>query len=219
MLKTLELQKLQEAALHTDYFPYCEIEEFVQLAKKEALKHDFPDIQVRGSIPASKLQYGTTFQELIDDLNSDELKNCIAEKFNVDLSQTVPLLTVRGHTDQKDGHIHIDTKSKVMTILLYLNDDWNESTGNLRLLRNNESLENHFAEIKPTFGKLLVFKVTPNCWHGHYPFEGKRKTLQLNYVTSPDIVKKELRKHAQSFTFKQFIHQLKNIFHEKNSTR
>lgn len=218
MLKTIELEKLQATPVDETYFPYCQIDGFIRADKKAPLKQDFPEIQVRGSIPASKLKYGPTFQDLIDDLYSDELKNCIAEKFKVNLSQTVPLLTVRGYTDQKDGHIHIDTKSKVMTILLYLNDDWNESTGNLRLLRDNVSLENHFAEIKPTFGKLLVFKVTPNCWHGHYPFEGKRKTLQLNYVTSPDIVKKELRKHAQSFNFKQFIYQLKNLFYEKNST-
>ncbi len=42
-----------------------------------------------------------------------------------------------------------------------------------------------------TLGKLLVFKVTPNCWHGHYPFEGKRKTLQVNNVTSTDVIKKK----------------------------
>lgn len=219
MLKNIDVQKLHEATINSEYFPYCEIDNFIQANKQESLKQDFPEIHVRGSIPASKLKYGPSFQDLIDDLYSDELKNTIAEKFNVDLSQTVPLLTVRGHTDLKDGQIHIDTKSKVMTILLYLNDDWNEDTGNLRLLRNSDNLENYFAEVKPTFGKLLVFKVTPNCWHGHYPFEGRRRTLQLNYVTGPDIVKKELRKHAQSFTFKQFIHQLKSLFHEKNSTR
>lgn len=217
MLKTIEIKKLQDANIDSTYFPYCEVDCFIKEEKKQDLNHDFPSVSVRGSVPASKLTFGNSFKDLIDDLYSDELKDVIAKKFDVDLSCTVPLLTIRGHTDLKDGKIHTDTKSKIMTILLYLNEGWQETTGNLRLLRDGDNLENYFAEVSPTFGKLLVFKVTPNCWHGHHAFEGQRRTLQLNYVTSQDVVKKELGKHARSYTLKNLIHKIKTLFNEKNS--
>lgn len=72
--------------------------------------------------------------------------------------QDLPDLQVRGYNEQKDSHIHIDTQSSMMSIIL---------------------------------GKVVMFKVTPNCWHRHYPFEIKRKKLQLNNITSTDVVKKK----------------------------
>jgi hypothetical protein len=30
---------------------------------------------------------------------------------------------------------------------------------------------------------MVVFKVTPNCWHGHGAVSGKRLSLQLNYLS------------------------------------
>ena len=68
---------------------------------------------------------------------------------------------------------------------------------------DNSSLENYFEEIIPSAGKLLVFKVTDNCWHGHYPFIGTRQTIQLNFVTEKKVVNKELRKHSRSYTLKK----------------
>jgi hypothetical protein len=36
----------------------------------------------------------------------------------------VVVATVRGVTGKRDGHIHTDTKSKFVTLLLYLNSGW-----------------------------------------------------------------------------------------------
>lgn len=60
-----------------------------------------------------------------------------------------------------------------------------------------------FDEVIPTAGKLLAFQVTDNCWHDHYPFIGKRQTIQFNYITSHEVVDKEMRKHSRSFTIKK----------------
>ena len=158
------------------------------------------------------------FQKLLDELHSDELRTLIAQKFEIDLSESKTLLTVRGNTDISDGKIHADTPSKLITLLLYLNEDWEEESGNLRLLRDDHHLDNYFAEIKPTAGKLLLFKVTENGWHGHYPFTGKRQTLQLNYVSEQKVVDRELKKHARSYVFKQMGHYIKRLRHETNST-
>lgn len=208
MTEILDLEALRNAPIDSKFFPFCQVECFI---KKEALIdviHDFPKITTRGSIPAHRLKYGKFFQKLIDELNGPELRALVAEKFAIDLESAHPLLTVRGQTNLRDGHIHTDTPSKLMTLLLYLNEDWMEQTGNLRLLRDGKNLENYFTEITPSAGKLLVFKVTENCWHGHYPFIGKRQTLQLNYVTNQRVVKREIRKHSRSFTLKKIKHAL-----------
>ncbi|MFI4962344.1 MAG: 2OG-Fe(II) oxygenase [Legionellales bacterium] len=208
MTQILDLDALRDAPINSEYFPYCQVDCFI---KKEVLLKvlkDFPEINIRGSIPAHRLALGPYFQKLIDELHHADLKSLITEKFSLDLSESSTLLTVRGQTTLRDGYIHTDTPSKLVTFLLYLNEDWIENTGNLRLLRDNSSLDNYFEEIIPTAGKLLVFQVTDNCWHGHYPFVGKRHTIQMNYVTHQKVVDKELRKHSRSYTIKKLTRAL-----------
>lgn len=205
MNDVLNLAQLRDTPVNTDFYPYCQIENFINEDILPSVLNDFPTIDIRGSIPAHRLNYGPSFQKLLDALHHSDLRNLVAQKFDIDLSNSATLLTVRGKTTLRDGHIHTDTPSKLMTLLLYLNDEWTESTGNLRLLRDGQNLENHFDEVIPSAGKLLVFKVTDNCWHGHYPFIGDRRTIQLNYVTSQRIVDKELKKHSRSYTFKKLV--------------
>lgn len=206
MHQVLEMDKLREAGVNTDFFPYCQVDGFIKESVLSSVLDDFPKINIRGSIPAHRLTYGPYFQALIDALYHDDLRALISDKFSIDLSDSYPMLTVRGHTGLRDGKIHTDTPSKLVTLLLYLNDNWSESVGNLRLLKDGSSLEHYFDEIIPSAGKLLAFKVTDNCWHGHYPFIGKRQTLQFNYVTHQHVVDSELKKHSRSYTFKNMVH-------------
>jgi len=52
---------------------------------------------------------------------------------------------------------------------------------------------------------MVIFKVTDNCWHGHTPLEGKRLSIQLNYLIGDSAKNKH-----------QFFHRLsakiKNLF-------
>jgi hypothetical protein len=203
MTTILDLDALRDAPVNTEFFPYCEVDCFIKKDVLSDVLQDFPKIDFRGSIPSHRLNYGVQFQRFLDELNQGELRSVVSEKFAIDLDNSHPMLTVRGRTDLKDGKIHTDTPSKLVTLLLYLNEEWTEQTGNLRLLRDNSSLDNYFHEVTPTAGKLLVFKVTDNCWHGHYPFIGKRQTIQMNYVTSKEVVEKETKRHSRSFTFKK----------------
>lgn len=218
MFQILDLDQLRNASIDSEFFPYCQVDCFIQKDALAKVLEDFPTIKVKGSIPAFKLKYGAFFQKLLDELHRVELRDLVAEKFSLDLSNTQTMLTVRGQTGPSDGRIHADTPSKLMTLLLYLNDDWVEQTGNLRLLRDQSNLDNYFEEIIPTAGKLLVFKVTDNCWHGHYPFTGKRQTLQLNYVTHQKIVDQEMKKHARSYSLKTLMHKLRHLGYEESFT-
>ena len=102
----------------------------------------------------------------------------------------------------KDGQIHTDSKTKILTVLLYLNPNWDSNIGNLRLLNENNNLDNYIKEISSSFGNLVAFKVTENCWHGFEPFEGKRLSIQLNYVY-PDALKTHSLRHTVSSFFKK----------------
>ena len=71
----MDLEALANAPINFEFFPYCQIDCFI---KKEVLidvMHDFPNIKVRGSIPAHRLSYGTYFQKLLDELHGPELRD------------------------------------------------------------------------------------------------------------------------------------------------
>ena len=110
---------------------------------------------------------------------------------------------MRGFTREKDGEIHTDTKSKIITVLLYMNEGWEKSGGRLRVLRSPTNLEDYAAEISPNGGTLLVFRRSENSWHGHYPFEGPRRTIQMNWVTDQGVVDREQGRHRLSTRIKK----------------
>ena len=119
------------------------------------------------------------------------------------------MITVRGMASARDGRIHTDTKSKFLTMLLDLNPTWESAGGWLRILKNGRNLEDYVVEIPPTFGTCLLFKVTENCWHGHTPFIGARKVLQLNYVTDETALKRHLWRHRMTAKLKNIQRLLK----------
>lgn len=203
MLKHLNIEALQNTELNTEPFPYLIVPGFLRQENLAAIHRDYPEVAGPGSYPLDGLRFGNAFQELVDDLNSDALRATIAEKFSMSLEGRPTLITVRGHAQLKDGRIHTDTKSKLITVLLYLNPQWESVAGRLRLLRDADNLDNVITEVPPTEGTLLIFKVSPNSWHGHKPVEGPRRVLQLNYVVDEEVVHKEIARHHFSAKFKK----------------
>jgi Rps23 Pro-64 3,4-dihydroxylase Tpa1-like proline 4-hydroxylase len=94
------------------------------------------------------------------------------------------MYSLRGYTRAKDGQIHTDSKDKIITVLLYLNENWTQDGGRLRILRNGHDVDDFVTEVAPDQGTLLVFKRSDTSWHGHHPFEGQRRSLQMNWMTS-----------------------------------
>jgi Rps23 Pro-64 3,4-dihydroxylase Tpa1-like proline 4-hydroxylase len=112
------------------------------------------------------------------------------------------MLTVRGMTSAKDGQIHADSRTKLVTVLIYLNSEWTSPGGRLRLLRSADDVEDMAVEVPPVDGNLVAFKVGPNSWHGHPPAEGVRRSVQLNWVTDEGVVRREERRHRLSAAVK-----------------
>jgi SM-20-related protein len=47
-----------------------------------------------------------------------------------------------------------------------------------------------------------VFRRSDSSWHGHKPYEGPRRAIQFNWVTSQDVVNREQARHRFSTRLK-----------------
>ena len=84
-----------------------------------------------------------------------------------------------------------------------MNPKWEESGGRLRLLRSGTDLEDFILEVPPEEGTLLCFRRSENSWHGHKPFVGPRRVIQMNWVTSQKVLRYENRRHRLSAVLKK----------------
>jgi hypothetical protein len=200
----LQFNRLATASVTREPFPYMTATNVVDDSGLARITADFPNITKPGIFPLSEVTYGQAFADLIKEVHSAELESLMSDKFNVDLSGKPLFVTVRGFCQKKDGRIHTDSKDKIVTCLLYLNDKtWNEEGGRLRLLRDGRNLDNIIAEISPQGGTLVAFQRTDNSWHGHAPFIGPRRYIMFNWVRSDVALAKNLGRHKLSAAFKR----------------
>jgi hypothetical protein len=199
---------LERAPLERDPFEFVVIPNFLKSERFPEILADYPEVPGPGSHPPSELSIRGHFQGLMAELLGPEFRAAIERKFAIDLTGRPTMYTVRGFVNERDGSIHTDTETKIITVLLYMNEHWQADAGRLRLLRSADDLEDFVAEVPPNGGTLLVFKRADNSWHGHKPVVGPRRAIQLNWVTSQDVVDYEQRRHQISTKFKKF----KNMF-------
>lgn len=202
-MSLLNIKAFRQTPLTVNPFEFCVVPGFVDTEALDSLNADFPQIHDPGSFPLSTLRYGRTFEQLTAELRSPELRDAFAEKFGIDLAGRPTTLTVRGRTGPRDGRIHIDSKTKLITVLLYLNRRWSADGGNLRLLRSRDDIEDVIQEVPPECGTLVAFRCRENAWHGHKPFVGERRSIQLNWVVSRAAVRRSQWVHGVSSFLKR----------------
>jgi SM-20-related protein len=199
----LELDKLRAAPLVTMPFDYLILSDFIRPEWKNRLLDAYPHIRRGGSFPLSMTDFGEDFALLIRALDGREFRQAVEEKFSIDLEGRPTMFTVRGRCRTTDGKIHTDTESKIITVLLYMNPEWASQGGRLRVLNTATDIDDVAAEVPPTFGTLLTFRRCDHSYHGHLPFEGDRKVIQMNWVTHQRFVDREIKKHRWSAFFKK----------------
>jgi SM-20-related protein len=199
----LRLDALAKTPLQTAPFEYLVVEDFLDETARESILGGFPDMQSAGSFPLSEVEIGAGFKALFDALDGADFRRVIETKFNLDLAGKPTMFTVRGRCDARDGRIHTDSKKKIITVLLYLNEDWQEDGGRLRLLRNGEDLNATVTEVSPAFGTLLAFRRSERSWHGHETYVGPRKVIQMNWVVSDHVAAWEQLRHRISAAAKR----------------
>jgi len=203
-----DIAALERTPLERDPFEYVVVPNFLNSDRFLDILADYPKVPGPGSHPPSELSIRGHFQSLMTELLGSEFQAAVERKFEIDLAGRPTMYTVRGFVNERDGSIHTDTDTKIVTVLIYMNEHWQEDAGRLRLLRSADDLENYVAEVPPNGGTLLAFKRADNSWHGHKPVTGPRRAIQLNWVTSKDVVDYEQRRHQISTRFKKFKNML-----------
>ena len=199
-----DLETVRKAPVATEPFSYFLATSVLSPAALDEIRIDFPKITNSGVFPLEELKYGPSFADLIAEIRSAEFEQLVEQKLGVSLAGRPLMITVRGHCAARDGRIHTDSKDKIVTGLLYLNDaSWNANTGRLRLLRNGTNLEDMIAEVPPDGGTLVLFKRSDNSWHGHHPYEGQRRYIMFNWLTSDLTLAKNVGRHKLSARIKK----------------
>ncbi len=201
-MSALNLDKLASAPLASQPFPYLVLPQFVRADAYATLSREFPRVDRPGSFPASVLEFGQHFAALLEELQGTELARAVARKLDVDLAGRPTMVTLRGVCRERDGQIHTDSRSKIVTALVYMNDSWEHAGGRLRLLRS-PNLDDAVAEILPGAGTLVLFLNADNAWHGHTRYRGPRRAIQLNWVTEAGVVRREQARHRFSARLKR----------------
>lgn len=202
---SLDLARFAATELRHEPFDHLMVRGFVRPEACAAVKATFPRIDRGGSFPASAFACDPSFAAFLEELQGPAVTQAFAEKFSIDLSGRPTMVTLRGQSRAKDGRIHTDSRSKLVTALIYLNDDWGAEGGRLRLLHGPDDISNYALEVTPEQGTLLAFRCTENAYHGHKPFVGRRLSIQLNWLTDAAVLKRELARHRFSAWSKRLL--------------
>jgi SM-20-related protein len=199
-----DFEALEQTPLQRDPFEFLVVPDFIKPEKFASVVADYPEVPGPGSHPPAELDIHGNFEALMAELLGPAFRAAVERKFGLGLAGRPTMYTVRGFVREKDGSIHTDSTSKIITVLLYMNERWQEDAGRLRLLRGPDNLDNYVVEVPPYGGTLLIFRRADNSWHGHKPFSGPRRAIQLNWVTTQDVVDIEQRRHQFVTKFKKF---------------
>ncbi len=202
-MAALDLAAIDSATPSHDPFDHVIVPGVISGDVLSAIHEDFPKIDKPGSYPLSQIAYGPRFDALLDELRSRPFAERVGAKLGIELVGRPTMITVRGRCRPIDGRIHTDSRGKLVTVLIYLNPSWEAQGGQLRLLRNAHDLEDFAAEVPPQEGTMVAFTCSPDAWHGHHPFEGERRSIQLNWVRSRSYKAREQVRHALSAGLKK----------------
>ncbi len=196
-------------------FPFVLINDVLDPARSAQVRADFPRYRGAGFFPHSRADCGPAVNTLIEDLTAPEFADRLGEHLDVErLSQYPVLVTLCRALNRRHGTIHTDSRSKIATALVYLSEDWPEtSDGCLRFLANDHDIDAIVApELRPVYGALAAFKRTDNSFHGHLPFEGERPVIQIAWVVDEAARDRKSRRGRTSRVIKWLAGRLDGWF-------
>ena len=201
-MQLIDLEAVRSAEPSSEPYDYLRASGLLKPDAIEDLRRDFPTIDKPGYLTVDEVRLQGRFKQLIDELESPNLTEELSKKFGIDLHPFPRLTTIMRKSQPKYGAIHTDGPSKVMTMLVYMNDEWQQDGGGrLRVLYDEKNYDRYKLEVPPTMGTMFAFLRSDNSWHGHLPFVGERRVVQIAWVKSQADVdrKKKHNKFAQFF--------------------
>src|SRR5713101_2312597 len=137
----LDFKRFDAVPLQSDPCPYLVVPGFVKPDAMARINADYPALADPGNFPLEGLAYGPAFAAFVGELTGAEMKRHFAAKFAMDLDSYPTQMTVRRLALADDGHIHNDSITKKITILIYLNLAWDQQGGRLRILRSEHDID------------------------------------------------------------------------------
>ncbi|MEO5830410.1 MAG: 2OG-Fe(II) oxygenase [Rhodanobacter sp.] len=176
-----------------------------------SLDRDFPGYSSAGFFPYDPADCGPSVNALVQDMISPAFAHAIGRRLGIDdLAGYPTLVTLCRLLNKRHGTIHTDSKSKIATALIYLNPQWPDtSDGCLRFLQRIDDIDSVIApELTPLYGEFAVFKRCDNSFHGHLPYEGERRVIQVAWLTSEDEKLRKTKRGKFSRAFKKLFGRL-----------
>lgn len=200
-LSILNVEAVRAAPLSRQPYAYALGNDVLNREAIDAVRADFPDISKPGYLTVDEVALKGRFKALVEELESDAFSKIIGDKFGVDLVSCPRLTTIMKRSQPKYGSIHTDGPSKVLTLLVYMNDAWDApAAGRLRVLYDGRNYEPFAVEVPPTMGTMFAFLRADNSWHGHEPFEGERRVVQVAWLKDAgELERKKKRNRTAQF--------------------
>jgi hypothetical protein len=170
-----------------------------------AMRRDFPNLRQTGFHPMGSSEAQGAFAALLRELEGPEVAAVVGDKLGVNLTSLPQLITVRRLFAAHEGRIHTDSASKVATLLVYLHSGWSSPEGRLRILRGPDSFDNAVDEVSPEEGNALAFVRSDHSWHGHTPFVGERRVVQVAWLRDASELARKRRRHGLSHLLRRLL--------------
>jgi hypothetical protein len=199
----IDLDVIRNAPTAREPYPHFMASGFLRREAIPDLRRDFPDIHKPGFLTVQDVDLRGSFKRLIEEIEGSALAQALSAKLGLDLDPYPRLTTIRRLSQLKDGRIHTDSESKLATFLVYMNDEWaDDGAGRLRVLRGPEDFDDMVAEVSPTMGSVFGFRRADNSWHGHKPFAGERRVVQVTWLRDASELERKKKRNAIAQIFK-----------------
>lgn len=202
----LNLTAFETAGASLDPYQHILIDNLLSPGVAELLEADYPAIDVSGYITMEPENLPRIFRDLVEELKGPALTEALSKAFGRDMHVYPRLVTMRRWSTAREGYIHTDSERKVMTMLLYLNPSWIDgSGGSLRVLYDGKNFEPYALEVPPLNGTVFAFTRSDNSWHGHLPFAGERRVIQVTWLRDADALDRKMSNNGLHQKLKRFF--------------
>ena len=172
------------------------------------LDRDFPRYGSAGFFPYERDECGPSINMLVDNVTSPAFAQELGKHLDIDQLDRYPtLVSLCRLLNKRHGTIHTDSRSKVATALIYLNAQWPDtSNGCLRFLGKIDDIDSLVVpELVPLYGEIAAFKRCDNSFHGHLPYAGERRVIQVAWLVSEQDKLRKTRRGRFSRGFKKLF--------------
>ena len=189
------------APLRNDPYPHIVASGCLRPETLAGLRRDFPRLTRPGYHPPETFTAEGAFAALLAQIEAGVLDRAMTAQFGIDFTALPRLVTVRFTSAAHEGRAHTDSARKVATMLIYLHPGWASPEGRIRVLRSR-SMDDLVAEIGPEEGNVFAFLRSDTSWHGHTPFVGERRVVQVAWLRDAAAATRKRRQGRLSWWLK-----------------